>query len=72
MESSEYDGEKLSNYYTGPLLYQATNSSTAHIKSLDIGFMGDVVERYDFRRTASKTSRGLMDYEIFIYHRKKF
>ncbi|AUQ37540.1 hypothetical protein BH100L_01926 [Escherichia coli] len=38
-----------------------TNSSTAHIKSLDIWFKGDVVERYDFRQTASKTSRGLMD-----------
>ena len=57
---SSMTGEsQLSNY--GPGLALLTNSSTAHIKSLDIWFKGDVVERYDFRQTASKTSRGLMD-----------
>ena len=50
---------QLSNYIPGLALL--TNSSTAHIKSLDIWFKGDVVERYDFRQTASKTPRGLMD-----------
>ncbi|WP_394715803.1 hypothetical protein [Escherichia coli] len=57
---SSMTGEsQLSNYIPGLALL--TNSSTAHIKSLDIWFKGDVVERYDFRQTASKTSRGLMD-----------
>ena len=57
---SSMTGEsQLSNYIPGLALL--TNSSTAHIKSLDIWFKGDVVERYDFRQTASKTPRGLMD-----------
>lgn len=57
---SSMTGEnQLSNYIPGLALL--TNSSTAHIKSLDIWFKGDVVERYDFRQTASKTSRGLLD-----------
>ncbi len=50
---------QLSNYVPGLALL--TNSSTAHIKSLDIWFRGDIVERYNFSQTASKTSRGLMD-----------
>lgn len=50
---------QLSNYVPGLALL--TNSSTAHIKSLDIWFNGDVVERYNFSQTASKTSRGLLD-----------
>lgn len=57
--SSMMGESQLSNYIPGLALL--TNSSTAHIKSLDIWFKGDVVERYDFRQTASKTSRGLMD-----------
>lgn len=57
---SSMTGEsQLSNYVPGLALL--TNSSTAHIKSLDIWFKGDVVERYNFSQTASKTSRGLMD-----------
>lgn len=71
LESATNDGQEMWNYssMTGesqlsnyiPGLALLTNSSTAHIKSLDIWFKGDVVERYDFRQTASKTSRGLMD-----------
>lgn len=57
---SSMTGEsQLSNYVPGLALL--TNSSTAHIKSLDIWFNGDVVERYNFSQTASKTSRGLLD-----------
>ncbi|EDQ9004143.1 hypothetical protein GS221_004817, partial [Salmonella enterica] len=57
---SSMTGEsQLSNYIPGLALL--TSSSTAHIKSLDIWFKGDVVERYNFSQTASKTSRGLMD-----------
>lgn len=57
---SSMTGEsQLSNYVPGLALLN--NSSTAHIKSLDIWFKGDVVERYNFSQTASKTSRGLMD-----------
>ncbi|EDU4389010.1 hypothetical protein ACSRAT_10665 [Salmonella enterica] len=57
---SSMTGEsQLSNYVPGLALL--TNSSTAHIKSLDIWFKDDVVERYNFSQTASKTSRGLMD-----------
>lgn len=57
---SSMTGEsQLSNYVPGLALL--TNSSTAHIKSLDIWFKGDVVERYNFSQTASKTSRSLMD-----------
>ena len=57
--SSMTGDSQLSNYIPGLALL--TNSNTAYIKSLDIWFKGDVVERYDFRQTASKTSRGLMD-----------
>ncbi|ENA2701111.1 hypothetical protein ABF088_001426 [Salmonella enterica] len=57
---SSMTGEsQLSNYVPGLALL--TNSSTAHIKSLDIWFNGDVVERYNFSQTASKTLRGLLD-----------
>lgn len=57
---SSMTGEsQLSNYVPGLALL--TNSSTAHIKSLDTWFNGDVVERYNFSQTASKTSRGLLD-----------
>lgn len=57
---SSMTGEsQLSNYVPGLALL--TNSSTAHIKSLDIWFNGDVVERYNFSQTASKTSHGLLD-----------
>ncbi|HBM3140828.1 TPA: hypothetical protein LVM08_002685 [Klebsiella oxytoca] len=57
---SSMTGEsQLSNYIPGLALL--TNSSTAHIKSLDIWFKGDVVERYNFSQTASKTSHGLLD-----------
>ncbi|HBQ7504917.1 TPA: hypothetical protein ACX39U_005089 [Klebsiella pneumoniae] len=57
---SSITGEsQLSNYVPGLALL--TNGSTAYIKSLDIWFKGDVVERYNFSQTASKTSRGLMD-----------
>ena len=57
---SSMTGEsQLSNYIPGLALL--TSSSTAHIKSLDIWFKGDVVERYNFSQTASKNSRGLMD-----------
>ncbi|EIX9658208.1 hypothetical protein [Klebsiella pneumoniae] len=57
---SSMTGEnQLSNYIPGLALL--TSSSTAHIKSLDIWFKRDVVERYNFSQTASKTSRGLMD-----------
>ncbi|EAA8956211.1 hypothetical protein CBJ10_19355 [Salmonella enterica] len=56
---SSMTGEsQLSNYIPGLALL--TSSSTAHIKSLDIWFKGDVVERYNFSQTASKTSRGLL------------
>ncbi|EDI0183531.1 TPA: hypothetical protein PNR44_004621, partial [Salmonella enterica] len=48
---SSMTGEsQLSNYIPGLALL--TNSSTAHIKSLDIWFKGDVVERYNFSQTA--------------------
>ncbi len=50
---------QLSNYIPGLALLNS--SSTAHIKSLDIWFKGDVVERYNFSQTASKTSHGLLD-----------
>lgn len=50
---------QLSSYVPGLALL--TNSSTAHIKSLDIWFKGDVVERYNFSQTASKTSCGFLD-----------
>ncbi|EAM2857798.1 hypothetical protein AIR33_24215 [Salmonella enterica] len=57
---SSMTGEsQLSNYIPGLALL--TSSSIAHIKSLDIWFKGDVVERYSFSQTASKTSRGLLD-----------
>lgn len=57
---SSMTGEsQLSNYVPGLALL--TNSSTAHIKSLDIWFKGDVVERYNLSQTASKISRGLLD-----------
>lgn len=57
---SSMTGEsQLSNDVPGLALL--TNSSTAHIKSLDIWFNGDVVERYNFSQTASKASRGLLD-----------
>lgn len=57
---SSMTGEsQLSNYVPGLALL--TNSSTAHIKSLDIWFRGDIVERYNFSQTASNISRGLMD-----------
>ncbi|WP_200925793.1 hypothetical protein [Enterobacter roggenkampii] len=50
---------QTSNYIPGLALLK--NSSTAHMKDLEIWFKGDVVERYTFRQTASKTSRGLLD-----------
>ena len=57
---SSMTGEnQLSNYVPGLALL--TSSSTAHIKSLDIWFKGDVVERYDFSQTASKDTRGMID-----------
>ncbi|EBW3211062.1 hypothetical protein OUL81_001656 [Salmonella enterica] len=57
---SSMTGEsQLSNYIPGLALL--TSSSTAHIKSLDIWFKGDVVDKYNFSQTASKTSRDLMD-----------
>lgn len=57
---SSMTGEsQLSNYI--PDLALLNSSSTAHIKSLDIWFKGDVVERYNFSQTASKISRGLVD-----------
>lgn len=57
---SSMTGEsQLSNYIPGPALL--TNRSTAHIKSLDIWFKGDVVERYNFSQTASKVSHGLIE-----------
>lgn len=57
---SSMTGEsQLSNYVPGLALL--TNSSTAHIRSLDIWFKGDVVERYNFSQTASKVTRGMLD-----------
>ncbi|EHE1575449.1 hypothetical protein JNP90_005011, partial [Salmonella enterica] len=50
---------QISNYIPGLALLK--NSSTAHVKELEIWFKGDVVERYTFRQTASKASRGLLD-----------
>ncbi|EGF3732535.1 hypothetical protein ICN08_005124, partial [Salmonella enterica] len=48
---SSMTGEsQLSNYIPGLALL--TSSNTAHIKSLDIWFKGDVVERYNFSQTA--------------------
>lgn len=40
---------------------RSSSSSTANIKSLDIWFKGEVVERYNFSQTESKTTRGLLD-----------
>lgn len=57
--SSMAGESQLTNYIPGLALL--TSSSTAHIKSLDIWFNGDVVERYNFSQTASKTSHGLLD-----------
>ena len=57
---SSMTGEsQLSNYVPGLALL--TNSSTAHIRSLDIWFKGDVVERYNFSQIASKVTRGMLD-----------
>ncbi|WP_409161143.1 hypothetical protein [Pectobacterium sp. B2J-2] len=57
---SSMSGEsQISNYIPGLALLK--NSSTAHMKSLDIWFKGNVVERYNFSQTASKASRGLLD-----------
>ncbi|WP_396269503.1 hypothetical protein [Klebsiella pneumoniae] len=57
---SSMTGEsQLSNYVPGLALL--TNSSTAHIRSLDIWFKGDVVGRYNFSQTASKVTRGMLD-----------
>lgn len=57
---SSMTGEsQLSNYVPGLALL--TSSSTAHIKSLDIWFKGDVVERYNFSQIASKITRGMID-----------
>ncbi|GKW19606.1 lipoprotein [Pectobacterium araliae] len=57
---SSMSGEsQISNYIPGLALLK--NSSTAHMKSLDIWFKGNVVDRYDFSQTASKVSRGLLD-----------
>ncbi|EHL8712360.1 MULTISPECIES: hypothetical protein [Enterobacteriaceae] len=50
---------KISNYIPGLALLSSSN--TAHIKSLDIWFKGNVVDRYNFSQTASKASRGLLD-----------
>ncbi|EBE9057514.1 hypothetical protein C8351_09230 [Salmonella enterica] len=72
---SSMTGEsQLSNYIPGLALltssstvqystvqYSTVQYSTVHIKSLDIWFKGDVVDKYNFSQTASKTSRGLMD-----------
>lgn len=57
---SSMSGEsQISNYIPGLALLK--NSNTAHIKSLDIWFKGDVVDRYNFSQTASTVSRGLLD-----------
>ncbi|WP_407654867.1 hypothetical protein [Brenneria populi] len=57
---SSMSGEsQISNYIPGLALLK--NSSTAHMKSLEIWFKGDVVDRYNFSQTASKISRGLLD-----------
>ncbi|MEH2922436.1 hypothetical protein ACFFL1_05730 [Samsonia erythrinae] len=57
---SSMSGEtQISNYIPGLALLK--NSSTAHMKSLDIWFKGNVVDRYNFSQTASKVSRGLLD-----------
>ncbi|PWC10088.1 hypothetical protein [Brenneria corticis] len=57
---SSMSGEsQISNYIPGLALLK--NSSTAHMKSLDIWFKGDVVDRYNFSQTASKVSKGLLD-----------
>lgn len=57
---SSMTGEsQLSNYVPGLALL--TNSSTAHIKSLDIWFKGNIVERYNFSQTANKVTRGMLD-----------
>lgn len=62
---SSMTGEsQLSNYIPGLALLTSSSTvqySTVHIKSLDIWFKGDVVDKYNFSQTASKTSRGLMD-----------
>ncbi|MFE8152965.1 hypothetical protein RBA63_13935 [Brenneria goodwinii] len=57
---SSMSGEsQISNYIPGLALLN--NGSTAHMKSLDIWFKGDVVDRYNFSPMASKVSRGLLD-----------
>ncbi|MEE3663218.1 hypothetical protein V2I52_14945 [Brenneria sp. g21c3] len=57
---SSMSGEnQISNYIPGLALLK--NSSTAHMKSLDIWFKGNVVDRYNFSQTVSKVSRGLLD-----------
>ncbi|MEQ9881278.1 hypothetical protein F157LOC_03319 [Pectobacterium brasiliense] len=57
---SSMSGEtQISNYIPGLALLK--NSNTAHMKSLDIWFKGNVVDRYNFSQTASKVSRGLLD-----------
>lgn len=57
---SSMSGEsQISNYIPGLALLK--NSSTAHMKSLDIWFKGNIVDRYNFSQTASKVSHGLFD-----------
>lgn len=57
---SSMSGEnQISNYIPGLALLK--NSSTAHMKSLEIWFKGNVVDRYNFSQTASKVSKGLLD-----------
>ncbi|MFJ5453014.1 hypothetical protein ACIPT4_08200 [Pectobacterium jejuense] len=57
---SSMSGEsQISNYIPGLALLK--NSNTTHMKSLDIWFKGNVVDRYNFSQTASKASRGLLD-----------
>ncbi|WP_233970433.1 hypothetical protein [Pectobacterium versatile] len=57
---SSMSGEsQISNYIPGLALLK--NSNTVHMKSLDIWFKGNVVDRYNFSQTASKISKGLLD-----------
>lgn len=57
---SSMSGEsQISNYIPGLALLK--NSSTAHMKSLEIWFKGDIVNQYNFSQTASKVSKGLLD-----------
>ncbi|MFE8152967.1 hypothetical protein RBA63_13945 [Brenneria goodwinii] len=57
---SSMSGEsQISNYIPGLALLN--NGSTAHMKSLEIWFKGDVVDRYNFSQAASKVSKGLLD-----------